>query len=103
MKRSSILTGVILWALMAVSTASAQPFIPPGGSQFNPPLPPPPPPPKIEVPVIPKKDAPLPVPQVQGLQRGSFGDRISKCLEDGAAAGLGPSERSAYSRACANR
>jgi len=102
MKRSSIPVGVVLWALMAVSTASAQ-FIPPGGSQFNPPPPSPPPPPRIEVPAIPQMDAPLPVPQVQGLQRGSFGDRISKCLEDGAAAGLGPSERSAYSRGCANQ
>ena len=55
------------------------------------------------MPAIPQMDAPLPVPQVQGLQRGSFGDRISKCLEDGAAAGLGPSERSAYSRGCANQ
>jgi hypothetical protein len=102
MKRSSMPVGVVLWALMAVSTASAQ-FIPPGGSQFNPPPPSPPPPPRIEVPAIPQMDAPLPVPQVQGLQRGSFGDRISKCLEDGAAAGLGPSERSAYSRGCANQ
>ncbi|MFH1346206.1 MAG: hypothetical protein ABIL01_34145 [Pseudomonadota bacterium] len=102
MKRSSILIGGVLWALMAVGTASAQ-VIPPGGSQFNPPLPAPPPPPKIEVPAIPQMDAPLPVPEVQGLQRGSFGDRIGKCLEDRAAAGLGPNERSAYSRACANR
>src|SRR5687768_5365981 len=101
MKRSSIPVGAVLWALLAVSTASAQ-FIPPGGSQFNPPVSPPPPPPKIEVPAIPQMDAPLPVPQVQ-LRRDSFGDRIGKCLEDGAAAGLGPSERSAYSRACANR
>ena len=103
MKRSSILTGVILWALMAVSTASAQPFIPPGGSQFNPPLPSPPPPPKIEVPAIPQMDAPPSPPRVQGLQRGSFSDRIAKCLDDAAAAGLGPSERAAYSRACANQ
>ena len=102
MKRLSILMAAMLWALMAVSTASAQ-FIPPGGSQFNPPLPPPPPPPKIEVPAIPKMDATLPVPQVQDLQRDSFGDRISKCLQDGAAAGLGPNERSAYSRGCANQ
>jgi hypothetical protein len=49
-------------------------------------------------------DAPLPQPpQVQGLQRGSFGDRINKCLDDAAAAGLRPSERAAYSRACANQ
>lgn len=103
MKRSSILTGAVLWALMAVNAASAQTVIPPGGSQFNPPPPPPPPPPKIEVPAIPKIDKTLPVPEVQGLRRPSFGDRIGKCLEDGAAAGLGPNERSAYSRACANR
>jgi hypothetical protein len=102
MKQSSILLGLVLGALMAVSTASAQ-LIPPGGSQFNPPPPPPPPPPKIEVPVIPKMGESLPVPQVKGLRRDPFGDRISKCLEDAAAAGIRPSERSAYSRACANQ
>ncbi|MDP3693183.1 hypothetical protein [Bradyrhizobium sp.] len=102
MKKSSILMGAVVWALMAVTPASAQ-FVLPGGSQFNPPPPAPPPPPKIEVPAIPQMDAPLPVPQVQGLQRGSFGDRIGKCLQDGAAAGLGPNERAAYSRACANQ
>ncbi|MDP1866772.1 hypothetical protein [Bradyrhizobium sp.] len=102
MKRSSIPGSAVLWTLMAVSTASAQ-VVPPGGSQFNPPLPPPPPPPKIEVPAIPKLDATLPVPKVQGLPRDSFGDRIAKCLQDGAAAGLRPNERSAYSRACANQ
>jgi hypothetical protein len=102
MKRSSILMGAVLWALVAVSAASAQ-YIPPGGSQFNPPLPQPPPLPKIEVPAIPQMDAPLPLPRVQGLQRGSFGDRISRCLDEGAAAGLGPNERAAYSRGCANQ
>ena len=102
MKRLSVPVAAVLWALMAVMTASAQ-SIPPGGSQFNPPLPPPPPPPKIEVPTVPRMDATPPVPKVRGLQRGSFGDRIGKCLEDGAAAGLGPNERSAYSRGCANQ
>lgn len=102
MKRSSILIGAVLWTLAAASTASPQ-FIPPGGSQFNPPPPPPPPPPRIEVPAIPQMDIPLPVPQVQGLRRGSFGDRINKCLDDAAAAGLGPNERAAYSRSCANQ
>lgn len=102
MKSSSILAGAVLWALVAGSTASAQ-FIPPGGSQFNPPVPSAPPPPKIEVPVVPQMDAPAPLPGVKGLQRGSFGDRIGKCLADAAAAGLGPSERGAYSRACANQ
>ena len=104
MNRVSLLVGVAMWTLVAAGAVSAQqPFIPPGGSQFNPPLPPPPPGPKIEVPVIPKMDAPAPLPQVQGLSRGSFGDRVTKCLDDAAAAGLGPSQRSAYSRACANR
>ena len=93
----------VLWALVAGSTAFAQQFIPPGGSQFNPPLPPPPPPPRIEVPVIPQMDAPPPLPRVQGLQRGSFSDRISRCLDEGAAAGLGPNARAAYSRSCANQ
>ena len=93
----------VAYVLLAPCTASAQQFIPPGGSQFNPPVPPPPPPPRIEVPAIPQIDTPLPVPQVQGLRRGSFGDLISKCLEDAAAAGLSPNERSAYSRACANQ
>jgi hypothetical protein len=99
--RFAIIIGLAC-VLLAPFTASAQ-LIPPGGSQFNPPLPPPPPPPKIEVPVIPKMGESLPVPQVQGLRRGSFGEHISKCLEDGAAAGLGPNKRSAYSRACANQ
>ncbi|QWG25513.1 hypothetical protein KMZ93_11875 [Bradyrhizobium sediminis] len=104
MKRSSILLGAVMLALVAASAASAQQqFIPPGGSQYNPPLPPPPAVPKIEVPVIPKMDAPPAPPRVQGLQRGSFGDRIGKCLDDAAAAGLGPTERAAYSRSCANQ
>jgi hypothetical protein len=104
MKRLSIIVLAFAAALIAADAAFAQ-FIPPGGSQFNPlnaPLPPPPPPPKIEVPVVPQMDAPprqsyLPAP------RPSFGDRITTCLSDGAAAGLGPGDREAYSRNCANR
>src|SRR5437588_10793880 len=54
---SLIITWKLVWALVLASAASAQ-VIPPGGSQFNPPIPAPPPPPKIEVPVVPKMDAP---------------------------------------------
>jgi hypothetical protein len=102
MKRFSVIACAVLAALIFASAASAQQVIPPGGSQFNPPPPPPPPPPKIEPPVIPQMDAPLrqdyaPAP------RPSFSDRISKCLNDAAASGLGPGERDAYSRSCANR
>lgn len=70
---------------------------------LNVPPPPPPPPPKIEVPAIPKMDAPPTQPRVNVNPRGSFSDRVTNCLHDGAAAGLGASERAEYSRACANR
>ena len=104
MKRLSIIAFAVAAALFAADAALAQ-VIPPGGSQFNPlnaPLPPPLPPPKIEVPVVPQMDAPprqnyLPAP------RPFFSDRITTCLDEGAAAGLGPGDREAYSRACANR
>jgi hypothetical protein len=101
MKRLSILICAVVAALAFGDAASAQ-MLPPGASQFNPPPPPPPPPPKIEPPVVPQMDAPLrqtfaPAP------RPSFSDRINTCLDEGAAAGLGPNERAAYSRACANR
>jgi len=35
--------------------------------------------------------------------RPSFSDRIGRCLDEGAASGLDPNERAAYSRSCANR
>jgi hypothetical protein len=100
MKRSFIFIGLVVTALVAANATFAQ-TIPRGGSQFNPPMPPAPPPPKIEAPVVPQMDAPMrqnsaPAP------RPSFGDRIQTCLDEGAAAGLGPNERSAYSRSCAN-
>jgi hypothetical protein len=101
MKRSSIFICTMIAALVAANGAFAQ-VIPPGGSQFNPPLPPPPPPPRIEAPVVPQMDAPItqnyaPAPQP------SFGDRITTCLDEAAASGLGPSARAAYSRSCANQ
>jgi hypothetical protein len=101
MKRSSIIVGMAL--TMLVHGAAAQLIIPPGGPPFNP-LPPPPPlpPPRIEVPAIPKLDAP-PRQTYQAPAQPSFGDRVSRCLDEAAAAGLDPAERSAYSRACANR
>jgi hypothetical protein len=94
--------GAVLAALVVVNTAQAQ-MLPPGASQFNPPPLAPLPPPKIEVPVVPQLDAPPSQPTVQPSERGSFGDRINSCLDEAAAAGLGPGERAAYSRSCANR
>ena len=101
MKQLSIITLAVAAALFAANAASAQ-LIPPGGSRFNPPLPAPPPSPKIEVPVVPQMDAP-PSQSYVPPTPPSFSDRITTCLSDAAANGLGPGEREAYSRACANR
>ena len=103
MKQLLILVGVVVASLVAGEVASAQQMIPPGASRFDPPPPPPPQFPKVEVPVVPKMDAPPSQPHVQSSTRGSFSDRITNCLHEGAAAGLGPNERAAYSRSCANR
>jgi len=89
-------------ALALAGAASAQ--VLPGTSPLSAPLPPPPPPPKIEVPKIPKMgELPSRNYVKQPSAGNSFGDRVTKCLDDGAAAGLGPNERSHYSRNCANR
>ena len=104
MKHSSLRLLAIACLLVFAGAARAQlPLIGPGSSALNPPLPAPPPPPRIEVPPIPQMDAPTPAPSVQFSERGSFSDRISRCLDEGAAAGLSIAGRSAYSRACANR
>jgi hypothetical protein len=100
MRRFAIIfiAGVLLQATPAMGQ------VPPGTSPFSPPLPPPPPPPSMAVPKIPKMDE-LPSRNYVKPSTGndSFGSRVTKCLDDGAAAGLGPNERSAYSRNCANR
>jgi hypothetical protein len=102
MKHSSIIAAAVVAVLLAGGTASAQQLIPPGGSRFNPPLPPPPPPPNIEPPVIPQMDAPIQY-NYAPAPRPSFSDRINTCLDEAAAGGLGPGERAAYSRSCANQ
>jgi hypothetical protein len=90
----------VVATVAAFDPAAAQ-HLPPGGSLFNPPPPPPPPPPIIEAPVVPKLGQLPSYPQVQ-RRRPPFGDRIRRCLDEAAAAGLDPSERAAYSRSCAN-
>jgi hypothetical protein len=104
MSRISIVTFCVCVALPLVTgnVASAQ-ILPPGASQFSPPPLAPLPPPKIEVPVVPQMDAPPSQPAAEPSGRGSFSDRINTCLDEGAAAGLPPGERAAYSRSCANQ
>lgn len=98
---SLIVLGVAL-ALAPCSPATAQLFGP-SATPTNPPPPPPLPPPKIDVPAVPKLDAPPQQPKARGSRRGSFGDRVIDCLDRGAAAGMNSGERAAYSRACANQ
>lgn len=104
MKQVSIFVSCVALAVVVAQGqfASAQTMLPPGASQFSPPPPAPPPPPKIEVPKVPQFDAP-PTYDYRPAPRPSFGERISKCLDDAAAAGMTPGERATYSRSCANR
>ncbi|MDB5652508.1 MAG: hypothetical protein JWQ94_121 [Tardiphaga sp.] len=96
-----LLTSLCIAALLASAPASAQ-ILPPGSPILAPPPPAPPPPPSMAVPVVPQLDAMPSTPSAPASRR-SFGDRITQCLDDGAASGLGPNDRAAYSRACANR
>lgn len=103
MKRLSISVCAVTLALLAAPAAYAQlQNTLPGGSLFNPPPLPPLPQPKIEAPVVPKLDAP-PSYDYTPAPRPSFSDRVTRCLDEGAAAGLGPNARAAYSRSCANQ
>jgi len=90
-----------LLATLGAPAAFAQ-ILPPGGGTALPPPPAPPPPPSMAVPVVPQLDAPPPR-SAPPPSRGSFGDRVTGCLQDGAAAGLNAAERATYSRQCANR
>jgi hypothetical protein len=101
MKHATILIGAVAAAFIFAGAASAQ-IITPGAPPFLPPPPAPPPPPSMAVPVVPKMDAP-PAANYKSTPGPSFGERITTCLDQGAAAGLGPNERATYSRSCATR
>jgi hypothetical protein len=91
----------IALCLVTVPAATAQDAFSSSPSISPPPLPPLPPP-KIEIPRIPKMDEIPTSPTAPLAQRRSFNDRVTDCIAEGTAAGLGPNERSAYSAACAN-
>jgi hypothetical protein len=93
----------ILLLLLTAGAAQAQIVAPPVPSIIPPPPPPSaPPPPKIEVPEVPKMDNPPPSKAVPAQRRSSYHDRVVGCLTDDVALRLTPTERVAYSRACAN-
>ncbi|MCP3467557.1 MULTISPECIES: hypothetical protein [unclassified Bradyrhizobium] len=93
---------VVLAALSAGPGSFAQTLMPGATPRLLPPPPPPPPPPKIEIPKVPQINA-RPSYDYRQPPRPSFGDRISKCLDDAAGAGLTPADRGTYSRMCANQ
>ncbi|MBR0815457.1 hypothetical protein JQ544_28265 [Bradyrhizobium diazoefficiens] len=99
MTRLSI--GVVLLVALFMGRAVQAQYVSPGASRLAPSQPAPPPPPKIEVPKVPQFDAPLRY-NYGPLPRNSFSDRVTKCLDDAAAAGLGPADRGTYARSCAN-
>ncbi|WP_298255346.1 hypothetical protein [Bradyrhizobium sp.] len=99
MRRFLIVGSLVTAVALGVGRVSAQ-IIPPAGRPIIP-SPPPLPGPKIQVPVVPKMDE-LPSRNYVPGPRPSFSDKITTCLEEGAAAGLGPADRAAYARACAN-
>ena len=126
MKASGIIaaaSGLAIAILSLTTLAHAQIIGPPGTQPVIPfpTAPPPPPPPRIEVPPVPQMaspppfalqnttpgvvqpNAPRPKARLKPARRESYGDRIARCLDEGAAWGLGPNERAAYSRSCANR
>ena len=102
MSRQHTCLAMVAILTLGAAPASAQ-MLPPGSSALTVPPPPAPPPPRIEVPVVPKMGDLPSQNYVPKTARPSFGDRITTCLQDGAAAGLSPNERAAYSRSCANR
>lgn len=113
---------VVCIALANAQFASAQIPPAPGTSPVIPfptaPLPPPPPP--ITVPQVPQMNSPpkfelqnttpslveqdMPPKQIlKRDRRPSFSDRVQRCLDKGAALGLDPNDRAAYSRSCVTR
>lgn len=121
--RRSYFTIAVLAATLAASVTHAQIPPAPGTSPVIPfptaPAPPPPPPP-ITVPTVPQMNSPprfelqnttpsrvdrdiYVAPKVRQQRRESFGDRVTRCLQQGAILGLGPNERAAYSRSCATQ
>jgi hypothetical protein len=112
--------GTALIASANAGSAVAQVYHTPSGSLVIPP-PPRPAPPAITVPTVPQmaspptfelgntspsliEQNPQPTQNLKPLSRKkSLSQRTTRCLNEGAALGLGPGERSAYARSCAQR
>lgn len=122
--KKTALAIILALSVTGAGLAQAQVF-PPGGVNNQPVIPfptapPPLPPPPITVPTVPQMNSPPPFalqntrpglvvqdtppkPVLKRDRRPSFSDRVARCLDDGAAWGLNPNQRAAYSRSCANQ
>lgn len=122
MRYSLVLSLFIVSCLAVATNAYAQIPPAPGTSPVIPfpTAPPPPSPPPITIPAVPQMNSPprfelqnttpsrvdgdvYVAPKARAQKRNSFGERMQRCLDEGAALGLGPNERAAYSRSCATR
>lgn len=91
---------VALTLIAPASVGMAQDMLSPP-PQILPPPPAAPPPPRIEVPRVPQMGEVPATPKAALPRRKSFDRRVTDCIHEGA--GLGPNERSAYSRSCVTR
>ncbi len=95
-------SALFLALVFSLATGGASAQVLQGAPQLAPPPPAYTPPVRVEPAPVPKLDT-LPSRSYPPPARPSFGDRVTNCLQEGAAAGLGPNDRRAYSGACANR
>lgn len=94
MRRLLLIAAILITATPAV--AQDVPGLP------QPPPMPPPILPKIEIPQVPRMDAPPAQPGAK-QPRETFQDRAIRCQHQAGLAGMNPAEAAAYTRACANR
>lgn len=97
-----VAASVILLSAPASAQFAGRTIGPAPSPLLFPPPPAPPPPPKIEVPQVPRMDAPV-LPKASVSPRPPYSDRIERCLDEAVARGFGPADRGAYSTACAHR
>lgn len=100
--RRRLIALCLLTLVIGIAPAGAQIVDPIAPPVLAPPPPPPPPPPPIVVPQVPVLGETA-RPSSKPPRRENFSQRVRRCQQEAAAAGLGPNEISAYSRACADR
>ncbi len=93
------LPGLLLLALTSAGGAASAQVLVPG---VNVPAFPSTPPQQAQIPAIPQYGVAV-QPSLAPASQNSFSDRVTQCLQQGAAAGLTPGNVSAYAGACASQ